>query len=111
MDVFEHGRVWLERRIYPEIEGIAPHHRQRAMERARAENFDTLEFVGLLAAIAATTYLTRYGVVALPASGRFWSAILIFVIALPLLVLIAGPFYVRRNRRGLLACRRAMYID
>lgn len=108
MDIFEHGRMWLERRIYPEIEGIAPHHRQRAMERARAENFDTLELVGILAAIAATTYLTRYGVVA---PGRFWSAILNFVVAIPLLVLIAGPFYVRRNRRGLQAFRRAMNID
>lgn len=111
MGVLDHGRMWLERLIYPELERIAPHHRQRAMERARAESFDTLEMIGILAAIAATTYLTRYGIVPATPSSRFWAAILNFVVAIPLLVLIAGPFYVRRNRRGLKAFRSAMKID
>lgn len=111
MSALEHGRAWLVRQIYPELERIAPQHRQRAMERARSESFDTVELVGILAAVAATTYLTRYGVVAPTPSGRFWAAILNFVVAIPLLVLIAGPFYVRRNRRGIKAFRSALKLD
>jgi len=103
MDILDQGQRWIERRLYPELERIAPHHRQRAMDRARAEYFDTIELVGILAAIAATTYLTRYGLVAPAPASRFWVAIVNFIVAFPLLVLIAGPFYVRRNRRGLQA--------
>lgn len=103
MGILDRGWVWLERRIYPELGRIAPHHRQRAMERARSERFDSVEFIGILAAVAATAYLTRYGVAGMTASGRFLAALLNFVVAVALLVLIAGPFYIRRNRRGLRA--------
>lgn len=103
MDALGQGKRWIEQRLYPELECIAPHHRQRAMERARAESFDTLEFIGILAAVVATTYLTRYGFVAPTPADRFWAAIMNFLVAIPQLVLIAGPFYVRRNRRGLRA--------
>lgn len=103
MDVLDHGKRWIEQRLYPEFERIAPQHRQRAMERARSEDFDTRELIGILAAVAATTYLTRYGFVAPTQADRFWAAIMNFLAAIPLLVLIAGPFYVRRYRRGLRA--------
>lgn len=102
MQAIEHAARWLEDRLYPELERIAPHQRQRALVRARAESFDTLEMVGILAAVAAAAYMTRAGVVtSIP--DRFWAGLASFALAVPLLVLIAGPFYVRRNRRGLRA--------
>ena len=111
MDVMERGKSWIERQLYPELEQIAPHHRQRAMERARAEGFDSLEFVGILAALAAVTYLTRYGFAAPTPSDRFWALIVNFLVAIPLLALIAGPFYVRCYRRGLRAFKAAMKLE
>ncbi len=102
MEALGSATKWLEERLYPELERIAPHQRRRAMEHARAESFDTLELIGILAAVAAAAYITKSGIVTSMAE-HFWAALMSFVLAVPLLVLIAGPFYVRRNRRGLRA--------
>ncbi len=93
----------LDRMLYPELTLVAPHHRGRAMQRARDENFDLIEICGLVAAVAVVTYFTRYGLKEPTALDRVAAAVKKFLIALPLLVLFAGPFIVRRNRRGLRA--------
>ena len=88
---------------YPELSRVAPQHRERALERARSESFDFLEICGLVAAMAAVTYLTRYGLKDPTLAERLSAALATLVIAIPQLVLFAGPFLVRRTRRGLRA--------
>ncbi|HRD77133.1 MAG TPA: hypothetical protein PK264_14585 [Hyphomicrobiaceae bacterium] len=96
-------RQTLDRWLYPDLSKVAPHHRERAMQRARSEAFDFLEICGLAAAIAAVTYFTRYALKAPSVSDRLSAAIANFIVAIPQLVLFAGPLLVRRNRRGLRA--------
>ena len=71
-----------------------------AVRQARETHFDALERIGVLAAVALTTYLLRFDAneseISLPI--RFVAQ---FVAAIPLLILLAGPFYLRCWRRGL----------
>lgn len=71
-----------------------------ALQQARETDFDALERIAVLAAIAFTTYLLRFDVneteLSLPIR-----AVSQFVAAVPLLILLAGPFYLRCLRRGL----------
>ena len=73
------------------------------MQRARSETFDFLEVVGLAAAIAAVAYFTRYALKDPSLADRLSAAVANFIVAVPQLVLLAGPLLVRRNRRGLRA--------
>ena len=103
MDGIESLRRTIDQWLYPELNRVAPQHRQRALERARSVSFDLLEICGLVAAIAAVTYLTRYGLKDPTIVDRLSAALATLVIAIPQLVLFAGPFLVRRTRRGLRA--------
>ncbi|HEX4892244.1 MAG TPA: hypothetical protein VFV47_03080 [Hyphomicrobiaceae bacterium] len=94
-------RQTLDMWLYPDLARIAPHHRERAMERARSEAFDFLEIAGLVAAIAAVTYVTRYVLKDPSLADRLLATVVNFIIAVPQLLLLAGPFLVRRTRRGL----------
>ena len=71
-----------------------------ALQQARETNFDAIERIAVLTAIAFSTYLLRFDVsepeLSLPI--RFIAQ---FVAAVPLLILLAGPFYLRCLRRGL----------
>ena len=103
MDTIQGLRQTAERWLYPDLGRIAPHHRLRAMERAKSEPFDFLELVSILAAIVTVTYLTRYALKDPTAIDRMSAALANFVVAVPQLLVLAGPFYIRRNRRGLRA--------
>lgn len=87
--------------LYPELRLFAPEERARALAAARETPFDALELFGMAAGVALVTALTRYAGAELDAMQRFAAGTLNFVIALPLLALAVGPFFVRRVRRGL----------
>lgn len=70
------------------------------MEKAVAEPFDAIETAGLLVAVVITAIATRYGVDASLAM-RISAALANFIVALPILAMLAGPFLIRRRRRGL----------
>lgn len=87
-------------RALPRIAELRPGEWAVALKAARDTNFDLIERIGVLAGVAFTTYLLRLDAspddLSLP--GRFFVQ---FVAAVPLLILFAGPFYLRCLRRGL----------
>lgn len=87
--------------LYPELREFAPDDRARALRTAGEARFDTIELVGLISALAVTVLITRYSATGMGLADRFGAAVANFVIAIPLLLLLGGPFYVRRTRRGL----------
>lgn len=103
MESLQALRQTAERWLYPELAHIAPHHRERALQRARDESFDSLEWAGILFALVVVTAFTRYGFKDPSLADRLVAALWNFAIAVPPLVLLAGPFLVRRMRRGLRA--------
>ncbi len=103
MQAIQPLRQTIDRWLYPDLAKVAPHHRVRAMSRARSEDLDYLEICGLIAALAAVTYFTRYGLKDPTFTDRLSIAVANFLVAIPQLVLFAGPFLVRRTRRGLRA--------
>lgn len=103
MQAIQPLRQTIDRWLYPDLARVAPHHRERAMNRARLENLDYLEICGLIAALAAVTYFTRYSLKDPTFADRLSFAVANFLVAIPQLVLFAGPFFVRRTRRGLRA--------
>jgi hypothetical protein len=98
MDQF---RELIENLLYPELRPYGRRDRERLLREAREEPFDFLEWTGILAALVIVVAITRYSVADLAPAGRLAAAIVNFIIALPLLALTAGPFLVRRTRRGL----------
>lgn len=93
-------RPW-EYLLYPELRQFAPTRQSGALKAASDLRFDTIEYVGLAIALAATVMLTRYSAAEMGPADRFGAAIGNFIVAIPLLLVFAGPFYVRRTRRGL----------
>ena len=89
--------------LYPELRQFEPGRQAGALKAAGDTGFDAIEYVGLAAALAVTVLLTRYSAVDMGLADRFGAAIVNFVVAIPLLLVLAGPFYVRRTRRGLRA--------
>lgn len=72
-----------------------------ALDRARSEPLEVIEIAGILAGLFVATTFTRYGLKDTFVIDRIASVALNFAAALPLLVVLAGPFLVRRTRRGL----------
>lgn len=101
MQLIESIRPTIERFLFPELEQIAPQHRARALEQARAQSFDLVEILGILLGLVITTALTRYGLMDAQIADRLLAALANFAVALPLLAVLAGPFLIRRTRRGL----------
>ena len=73
------------------------------MRKASDGSFDWIELVGLALALLVTVLLTRYAGTGMGLADRFGAAISNFIVAIPLLLVLGGPFYVRRTRRGLKA--------
>lgn len=86
---------------YPALRPLPPAEWDEALKQARETNFDMIEWIGVLGGIAFVTYLLRFGAdqaAALSLPVRYFIQ---FLAAVPLLVLVVGPFYLRRTRRGL----------
>lgn len=91
----------LVRLLYPELTRYAPAERNAALRAARDEPFDLLESLGVGFGLVVAVLLTGHDRDALTATGRLAAAVVNFAVALPLLAVLAGPFHVRRMRRGL----------
>lgn len=89
--------------LYPELRQVALAERVDALATARATPFDVLELFGMAAGVVLVTALTRYAGGELDANQRFAVGTLNFLVALPMLALAVGPFFIRRIRRGLRA--------
>ena len=97
---------WLLAWLFPRLREWPVREWPVLMARATATHFVRCERIGLLAALVLTTWLLR------PATDAGTAAALIFVSQLlmsaPWLLLLAGPFFLRRIRRALDREARAM---
>lgn len=86
--------------LLPELRELPEPDRAAAWRRARETPHDLVELLGTVAALVATTALTR---VVFDGTGAepFASTLLNFVIALPVLAVLLAPLHWRRLRRGL----------
>jgi len=92
-----HINQWL----YPDLKKFPPEEREPALRGAKETEFDTLELVGIGVALVLVVGLTKYSAAALGPLQRILAVLANFLVAIPLLAAFAGPFYVRRVRRGL----------
>lgn len=91
----------LNRWLFPELRRIDPSERAGALRKAKETPFDAVELIGLAVALLVTVSLTRYSAAGWGLAERVGAMLANFVVAIPVLVVLAGPFYVRRTRRGL----------
>lgn len=101
MDAIEGLNRKLQHLVMPELKTIAPHQRDRALEAAREEPLDLIETIGVLAGLVIALLLTRYSLTDAQLTDRLVAALANFVVAVPLIGVLAGPFLIRRTRRGL----------
>lgn len=87
--------------IYPELRRYAVNERRPALQRAREGAFDMVEWIGILLAVVLVVVLTRYSAQGLGLVQALGVAVANFFVALCLLVVVAGPFLLRRTRRHL----------
>jgi hypothetical protein len=91
--------------LCPELAAIPEDRRDAAFARARQAPLDFVEWVGVLAGVAATVALTRYSADNPSPLGRVAAALANFSQAVILLAVLVGPFLIRRTRRALRAWR------
>lgn len=91
----------LDDLLYPRLAALPEGERPAALERARRTAFDVIELVGIALGLVVATAVTRYGAAELGPLERVGAAAANFILAVPLLALLVGPFLVRRVRRGL----------
>jgi hypothetical protein len=84
---------------YPQLRELPPDQWESVLTRARDTAFDAIEWAGILAGIAFAAFALRSG--AGEPGPLFTLYLEQFVLALPLLIVLVGPFYLRRTRRGL----------
>jgi hypothetical protein len=84
---------------YPRLRELPPGHWNAVLDRARSTAFDAIEWAGLAAGLAFTSLALQ------PIGGNvdsmFGRYVGQFLLALPLLAVLAGPILLRRTRRGL----------
>ena len=90
---------WLLARLFPRLRHWPVRDWPALMARVQATDFDRFEHLGIVTALVLTTWLLR------PAADAGGSAPLAFVsqllMSVPWLLLLAGPFFLRRIRRVL----------
>lgn len=86
---------------YPGLRKLPEAQWSKALQRARNGDFDFVEWIALLAGVGVATYVLRFdsefGAILTPIEKYLFQ----LVAALPLLLLLIGPFYLRRTRRNL----------
>lgn len=92
--------------LHPELAAIPEARRDAAFTRARQAPFDLVEWLGLLAGLAATVALTRYSADNLSPLGRVAAALANFSQALVLLAARPVPDQTNSARPASLARRR-----
>lgn len=84
---------------YPQLRDFPSDQWEGVLTRARDTPFDAIEWAGIVAGVAFAAFALRSGA---GGPGPLFTLYLAqFVLALPLLVVLVGPFYLRRTRRGL----------
>lgn len=87
--------------LFPELKRFSAEERAAALRAAKEENPDLIELVGIVASVGIVTWLVgKFGIGA-SAGSRLFAVIASFIVAIPLLAVTAGPFLIRRTRRGL----------
>jgi cation transport ATPase len=89
--------------LYPELKKFELSDRDLALRKAKDAKMDGFELMGLTLAVALTVALTKYSNAGLALIERIGAALANLLIAIPILMVLAGPFYVRRIRRALRA--------
>jgi len=87
--------------LYPQLKQFQSRERSEVLSKARHCSLDTIETFGIAIALILVVAITKSSVAGLELAGRFEGTLANFVVAIPLLLVFAGPFYVRRVRRGL----------
>jgi hypothetical protein len=97
-DVIVRGfRTWA----LPRVIELPPQHWDEAIRKAQSIDFDRVEQVGLIVGVVFVAYLLRVDFGTVPALDLPLIYLIQFLEALLLLVLLVGPVYLRRARRGL----------
>ena len=91
----------IENLLYPELRPYGRNDRDRLFREAAKTPFDLIEWAGILTSLVVVVILTRYSAVDLGLADRIAVGLVNFLVAFLLLGVIAGPFLVRRMRRGL----------
>jgi hypothetical protein len=91
----------IENLLYPELRPYGRTDRDRLLQKAAETPLDFIEWAGILAALVFVVALTRYSVAEFGLADRIAVALVNFLVAMVLLGIAAGPFLVRRTRRGL----------
>ena len=91
----------IENLLYPELRPYRRNDRARLLRKATETPLDSIEWVGILVALVAVVNVTRYGVTDFGLVDRIAVGLVNFLVAILLLGVTAGPFLVRRTRRGL----------
>lgn len=99
--MFQRIQEEIENLLYPELRSYGRRDRDRLLREAAKTPLDLIEWAGILAALVFVALLTRYSAVDFGLADRIVVAVLNFLVAILLLGVTAGPFLVRRTRRGL----------
>lgn len=90
---------WLLAQIFPQLRKWPVQEWPRVLDVAVAKDFDQYEVLGILAAVAFVTWLLK------PDPSPDVSLLVVCIhqaiLSIPFLVCLAGPFYLRRIRRGI----------
>jgi hypothetical protein len=79
--------------LYPELKRIDPKERSSALQEAKDSPFGAIELVGIGIALVLAVVVTRYSATGMGALGRIGAALWNFMVAIPILLVFAGPFY------------------
>jgi uncharacterized membrane protein YkgB len=99
--MIERIRMQVENLLYPELRPYERKARDRLLQEASNTPHDLIEWLGILAALVFVGILTGYNAAGLGLAQRFVVVVMNFFVVLFVLALTAGPFLVRRTRRGL----------
>lgn len=87
--------------LYPRLREIPPATWESMLDKARDTDFEMREWIGVIGGLALVTWLVEAKVSAFATQAGLIAHLLQFVLALPLLVVVIGPIYLRKTRRGL----------
>jgi len=95
--IMQFAMLWL----YPRLREQPPEAWEPLISKARDTDFEIGEWIGIVGGMALVAWLLNTEMSSLSISSRFVAHLLQFLLALPLLVAVVGPIYLRRTRRGL----------
>jgi nitrate/nitrite transporter NarK len=92
-------RLWSA--LLPELRRFSSTERAAALRQARSTELDMFELVAMAAGLVLVTALTRYSLPEPSIGTRLVFLLVNAAVAIPSLMVVLGPFHLRRLRRGL----------